>query len=172
MQPKGRLTEWSDEQRLDLANLIVEYAGKIRPAFKAHRVKHPDSHEYGYPTVLKYARSKQGRAEVGAIREAQREEVREAPLVHRGERLYVLRDLLALVLEKLQVVEVSRELTDLVNSARMILRDIREEAAPYDLEAGDGTSFMEAFFRSMQTTMPSVSSSVQERIEAPDEESN
>lgn len=154
-----RLKKLPEEERLEIAGYLARSysVAEARRIFYSQREYIPEEDRIGYPTFLAYANSSQGKAEVKASRKALQEKAPTSPYMHRGERADVLvKDNLTKLLEKFRKENDTKLLVSLSSEIRQVIREIREEAIPYDTEGVNAKSPYEEFLKQMALLTPDM----------------
>lgn len=157
-----RLRKLTPEQKADIS-LRKARGYSINKIFNDFYEEHSyvvEDQRHSYNSFRAYFASEEGKEAVKEARQALRDGAPVSEYTHRGERLDVLVENLGRLLTRIRMadeapMEVSA-LTGLSSEIRQVIREIREEAAPYDSDADAVQSPMEQFFSQLQSLDPKV----------------
>lgn len=131
-----RLQNLPPSQRQEIAQLIARGYLVTEARLEFYRL-HPEylpDDWYPYQTVLSYVRSDEGVREIEEEKKKLRDNAATGDYVHRGERLSVLVENLRNLMSEFRAGPDVRTKIALSSECRQIIREIREEAVPYDTE--------------------------------------
>jgi len=150
-----KLNRLTEEQRLRVAELLTLGHG-VKAVHARFYDEHPD-HEnpYNLQSFYHYARSPLFQEDKKVIHERIKELTPEMPLVLRGSRISLLTENLQelqqrfLLCQETGLEYPTRDLVSLHSEIRQTIRDIREEAAPFDSDAIETAGAFQQFMENL-----------------------
>lgn len=154
-----RLKKLTPEDRKELADLFARNysVAEAHRIFYAQRDYIPDEERYPYQSFLAYRNSPQGKQDTKDSRTDLQKNAPTSPYVHRGERLSVLNETLGYLLGQIRLFsQDTKKLIPLSSETRQVIREIREEAVPYDTEGVGIRSPWEDFAKQLANLTPEM----------------